>query len=88
MVIGLSVAPNNDNRNPSQALDVLGNAVVSGNITSPKWKVPMPLYKSTNQFLGSGNLVTIATNIAITGKFLMHFHCSGFAFQVNLNGIC
>jgi hypothetical protein len=30
--IGLSVAPNNGNRNPTHALDVLGNAVSSGNI--------------------------------------------------------
>jgi hypothetical protein len=36
---GLSIAPNNGNRNPTEALDVLGNAVISGKLvitnTSP-----------------------------------------------------
>jgi hypothetical protein len=38
----LSVAPNNGNRNPTQALDVLGNAVVSGYTFSsgkPRFKI-------------------------------------------------
>jgi hypothetical protein len=34
---GLSIAPNNGNRNPTQALDVLGNAVVSGTITTSSY---------------------------------------------------
>jgi len=87
--IGLSVAPNNGNRNPTQALDVLGNAVVSGNITSPNWRVLIPVYRLTSQFPGGGNLVTIATGVAITGSgnFNIHFHCSGNATVACLNGV-
>ena len=33
----MSIAPNNGNRNPTQALDVLGNAVVSGTITTSSY---------------------------------------------------
>jgi len=33
----LSIAPNNGNRNPTQALDVLGNAIVSGTITTSSY---------------------------------------------------
>ena len=64
-------------------------AVFGGNITSPNWRVAIPVYRLTNQFPGGGNLVTIATNVAITGSgnFIMHFQCSGFATQAGLNGI-
>ena len=60
-----------------------------GNITSPNWRISMPVYRLTNQFPGGGNVVTIATNVAITGSgnFIMHFHCSGNATVAGLNGV-
>jgi hypothetical protein len=64
-------------------------AVFGGNITSPNWRISTPVYRLTNQFPGGGNLVTIATNVAITGSgnFIMDFHCSGRSTQSALNGI-
>jgi hypothetical protein len=64
-------------------------AVFGGNITSPNWRISTPVYRLTSQFPGGGNLVTIATNVAITGSgnFIMHFQCSGNATQAGLNGI-
>jgi len=64
-------------------------AEFGGNITSPNWRISTPVYRLTSQFPGGGNLVTIATNISITGSgnFIMHFNCSGNATQAGLNGI-
>jgi len=64
-------------------------ALFGGNITSPNWIRSTPVYRLTNQFPGGGNLVTIASNISITGSgnFIMHFNCSGNATQSGLNGI-
>jgi hypothetical protein len=64
-------------------------AEFEGNITSPNWIRSTPVYSLTNQFPGGGNLVTIASNISITGSgnFIIHFHCGGYASQSGLNGI-
>jgi hypothetical protein len=64
-------------------------AVLGGNITSPNWRVLIPVYRLTSQFPGAGNLVTIATDVVITGSgnLIMHFHCSGNATQAGLNGV-
>jgi hypothetical protein len=64
-------------------------AVFGGNITSPNWRRSTPVYRVTDRFPGGGNLVTIATNVAITGSgnFIIHFHCGGYASQAGLNGI-
>jgi hypothetical protein len=64
-------------------------AEFEGNITSPNWIRSTPVYRLTNQFPGGGNLVTIASNISITGSgnFIIHFHCGGYASQSGLNGI-
>jgi hypothetical protein len=64
-------------------------AVFGGNITSPNWIRSTPVYRLTDQFPGGGNLVTIASNVSITGSgnFIIHFHCGGYASQSGLNGI-
>jgi hypothetical protein len=49
--IGLSVAPNNGNRNPTEALDVLGNAVISGKLVITNTQ-PTLYFKDTNNRSG------------------------------------
>jgi hypothetical protein len=49
--IGLSIAPNNGNRNPTQALDVLGNAVISGRLVITNTQ-PTLYLKDTNNRSG------------------------------------
>jgi hypothetical protein len=49
--IGLSIAPNNGNRNPTEALDVLGNAVISGKLVITNTQ-PTLYFKDTNNRSG------------------------------------
>jgi hypothetical protein len=88
--ISLSVTPNNGNRNPTQALDVLGNAVVSGNITlstgniqSSKFKVTQAgNVNSNNTFTTSNSAseVTIANTVGCSGgTIVFHISCGGYA---------
>ncbi len=55
-------------------------AQFGGNITSPNWKVIRPVYNLTNRFSsgGGGTTRTVATNVVITGKFILHFYNSGY----------
>ncbi len=48
----------------------------SGNITSPKWNVLKPVFNVTNRFPNSSaaTQVTVATNVVITGNFILDFH--------------
>ena len=55
-------------------------AQFGGNITSPNWKVLKPVFNLTNRFSsgGGGTTRTVATNVVITGKFILHFYNSGY----------
>ena len=55
-------------------------AQFGGNITSPNWNVIRPVYNLTNRFSsgGGGTTRTVATNVVITGKFILHFYNSGY----------
>jgi len=69
-----------------QNMDLSGNLSVAGvtaqfggNITSPNWNVLRPVYNLTNRFSSSsGTQSTVATNVVITGNFILHFYNSGF----------
>jgi len=52
----------------------------SGNITSPNWNVLKPVFDLTNRFPNSSSAtqVTVATNVVITGNFILHYYNSGF----------
>jgi len=60
----------------------------SGNITSPKWNVLKPVYNVTNRFPNSSTAtqVTVATNVVITGNFILDFHMAAKG-STNLLGI-
>jgi hypothetical protein len=55
-------------------------AQFGGNITSPNWKVLKPVFDLTDRFPNSSvaTQVTVATNVAITGNFILHYYISGF----------
>jgi len=54
-------------------------AQFGGNIISPNWKVIKPVFNLTNRFSsGSGTQTTVATNVVITGNFILHFYNSGY----------
>jgi hypothetical protein len=60
-------------------------AQFGGNINSPNWKVIKPVFNLTNRFSGSvGTQITVATNVAITGNFILDFYNSGFLRIVGL----
>ncbi len=58
----------------------------SGNITSPKWNVLKPVFDLTNRFPnGSGaTQTTVATNVVITGNFILHFYNSAYRTSTGL----
>jgi hypothetical protein len=55
-------------------------AFFGGDIISPNWKVIKPVFDLTNRFPNSSvaTQVTVATNVAITGNFILHYYISGF----------
>jgi len=54
-------------------------AQFGGNITSPNWNVLKPVYNVTNRFPNGSvaTQVTVATNVVITGNFILDFHIAG-----------
>jgi hypothetical protein len=74
---GLSIAPNNGNRNPTQALDVLGNAIVSGTITTssytfstakPRFRIHRSNFtipSGTTSLLNGGN-ISFQSNVTLS----------------------
>jgi len=55
-------------------------AQFGGNIISPKWKVIKPVFNLNNRFpsASGGTQVTVATNVVITGNFILHFYNSAY----------
>jgi len=63
-------------------------AQFGGNITSPNWNVLKPVYNVTNRFPNGSvaTQVTVATNVVITGNFILDFHMAAKG-STNLLGI-
>jgi len=63
-------------------------AQFGGNITSPNWNVLKPVYNVTNRFPNGSvaTQVTVATNVVITGNFILDFHMAAKG-TTNLLGI-
>jgi hypothetical protein len=62
-------------------------AQFGGNIISPNWKVIKPVFNLNNRFPDGGGAtqVTVATNVVITGNFILHFYNS--AYKKNSTGL-
>jgi hypothetical protein len=64
-------------------------AFFGGNIISPNWKVIKPVFDLTNRF-PSGSVatqVTVATNVAITGNFILHYYNSAYKTSTGIGGL-
>ncbi len=61
-------------------------AFFGGDIISPNWKVIKPVFDLTNRFPSTSGAtqVTVATNVAITGNFILHHYNSGFRTSIGL----
>ena len=64
-------------------------AQFGGNITSPNWNVLKPVFNLTNRFPSSSGAtqVTVATNVVITGNFILDFHIAAKMGTTNNLGI-
>jgi hypothetical protein len=61
-------------------------AQFGGNITSPNWNVLKPVYNLTNRFPANSGAtqVTVATNVVITGNFILDFYNSAYKTSTGL----
>jgi len=62
-------------------------AQFGGNIISPNWNVLKPVFNLNNLFPSSasgGTQVTVATNVVITGNFILHFYNSAYKSSTGL----